>query len=71
MTLLRLQLIRLLIPPPAPGEANDIDESPLLRYPLGVIDKEEGIEEFKTKDGVFFACSHNLSNRFPLAFTAS
>ena len=58
-------------PPPAPGAENNIDESPSSRFPLGVIDEEEGVEEFKTKEGVFFACSRNLSERFRLAFTAS
>jgi len=67
-------------PPPAPceadesdespGDTSEIDESPSSRYPLGVIDEEEGVEEFKTKEGVFFACSKNLAERFRLAFSA-
>ena len=35
-----------------------------------MIDEEEGVEEFKTKEGVFFACSKNLAKRFRLAFSA-
>ena len=52
------------------------------RHPLETIEEEitstaedqaqeNNVEEFKTKEGVFMACSKQLSERFRLAFTAN